>query len=347
MPSRNPEESFRARLITNEKRAWLRPMTTGEVIDTALRLYQRTAWLILGLTAVPTLLCYSALVFFEVAVLPGLFTTKAPGQFSAEIAELAVVLTVCALVAGPLFCLGLAWSTGVVVSVTQSVLHGSTPNRDSSQASGRASMVVVAKTLGKTLLISTVPILLAGVFLAVGFMLENNKSLGGFATVVASLAASGCVLVGTIAFPLAWNIHALVPVVCVIEKLDAKASMKRSRSLMGYHRGHPSGSSVTFSIGFLLLLVGAPLLVSLMAVLELTQVSEFLRRGSVPLAVGQMLDGLIRGVPWYLTLWLLLPLWSCAMTVLYYDRIVRYEAYDVSMMLEDIKNEGRRSVLLR
>ena len=60
-----------------------------------------------------------------------------------------------------------------------------------------------------------------------------------------------------------------------------------------------------------------------------------------------MLEGMVFGVPTFVSLWLLLPLWSTAMTVLYYDRIVRIEAYDVSLILEDIKNESRRSVLLR
>ena len=41
------------------------------------------------------------------------------------------------------------------------------------------------------------------------------------------------------------------------------------------------------------------------------------------------------------------PIWTTAATVLYYDRIVRLEAYDVKVMVDDLSHANRRSVLLR
>jgi len=322
-------------------------MKTGEVVDTALRLYQQSAWLILQLTAVPVVLCYAAAVFVETVVLPGLLTGQANGRMAEELSELVAVLLVGLLVAGPLFSLGLGWASGIVVNISRALLHGTRPNRDEAKSVGASAMLAVSKALGLTLLYCLIGILISGVFMLIGMLIDKNGLAGEIGAAVSSLMAVMALVFGLVAFPVAWNARSLVPVITVIEQVPAKVAMKRSKGLMGYQRGHPSGFAVTVSICGIMLLVGLPLWYSLRGVMELMGVSRALANVDFVPGFGQMLEGMVLGVPTFVSLWLLLPLWSTAMTVLYYDRIVRLEAYDVSLILEDIKNESRRSVLLR
>lgn len=322
-------------------------MTNGELIDTSLRIYQRTAWTILKLTSVPMLLCYAGIVFLQSVVVPGLLSTQSKGPVANEMSELVAVLSVGLFIAGPLFCLGLGWATGVIVSVTRSLLHGVTLDVDAAQEAGKRAIVSVGRALILVICTGLIGIGIAGVFLLLGMNLEKQKGLGELGALAAAMVGITALAFGLIALPFAWNSRALVPVVTVIESLGPKEAVRRSKRLMSYVRGQTSATSLTVSVAAILGLVGLPLWFSLAGVIEMTHAGEWLASAETLRGLGQMFEGLIDGIPAYVSLWLLLPLWSIAMTVLYYDRIVRIEAYDVKLILEDTQRETHRSVLLR
>lgn len=347
MPKTSPEESFQSRLAVNEKRAWLRPLGTGETIDTALRLYQRSAWMVLRLTAIPMVVCLAAVVFFQSVVVPGLTTTRNAGSVGGEVTEIMVAIAIGVFVAGPLFCLGLGRATGTVVSLTTDLIHGRKIEIDSARAAASKSTGAVAASLALALATSLIGITIAGLIALFGMLLERQDSSGSLWSGVSGLFAGLAAVVGFITFPLAMNSRSLAPVVAVVEGKSGRQAVQRSRRLMKSFRGHTMADGVTVSVALILLLFGIPLYFSLQGIVEATGLKGLLSHWSPVPGVGQLLAGVADGMPVYLTMWLLLPLWPTAMTVLYYDRIVRFEAYDVQVMLEDIKNADRRSVLLR
>src|ERR1700735_1411383 len=86
----------------------MRIMNSSEVLDMALRIYQRLGLTFLRLTVVPALLCLASIGFVQNYVLPGLFMTKnngAPGQVLADVAG---ALGMAVFVGGPLFLLGVS-----------------------------------------------------------------------------------------------------------------------------------------------------------------------------------------------------------------------------------------------
>lgn len=326
--------------------AWLRPMSTGEMVDTALRLYQRSAWTVLKLTAIPVVLCYAAFVFLSSIVWPTLFTTSQAGVRS-EATDMALALLLGLLVAGPLFCLGLGWSAGIVVSVAKTILHGEKVAEAEAAKAGWSAMKPVAVGLAKTLLASAVYVGVGVVTVYLVSRIERSILGPDLFGLLSGLTALLLFVIGIIALPIAWHVRSLVPVLAVVEPTQVKNASKRSRFLMRSRKGHPGAEGLALSIVLIMLLVGFPLWGSLGAILELSGVlTKLLDWNPVP-GLGQFFSVLLEGLPAYVTLWLLLPFWATAMTVLYYDRVVRFETYDVNLMLEDIHRQKRRSVLLR
>lgn len=321
-------------------------MSTGEMVDTALRLYQRSAWTVLKLTTVPVVLCYAAFVFLSTIVWPTLFTTSQTGGQS-EATDIATALLFGLLVAGPLFCLGLGWSSGIVVSVAKSILHGEKVVEADAAKAGWTAMKPVAIILGKMLLASAAYVGATALIVFAVAAVERTVVGPDLFGLISGLVALFLSVIGVIGLPIAWHVRSLVPVLAVIENAKGRDASKRSRFLMRFRKGHPGAEGLALAIILLMLLVGIPLWGSLGALIDLSGgLTNVLDWNPVP-GLGQFLSVLIEGLPAYVTLWLLLPFWATAMTVLYYDRIVRFETYDVNLMLEDIHRQKRRSVLLR
>lgn len=122
--SAEPRRIISFKVIGFERRAALRPMEPGQVIDLALRIFQRNTWTALRLTAHPIALCQAGVTFVSVVVAPELFSSKSPGNIGTEVGELVFAITIAVLVALPLFCFGFGRSVSLVASLTSAAIHG-------------------------------------------------------------------------------------------------------------------------------------------------------------------------------------------------------------------------------
>jgi hypothetical protein len=46
-------------------------------------------------------------------------------------------------------------------------------------------------------------------------------------------------------------------------------------------------------------------------------------------------------LPYFLVIWTLMPLWAIATTIIYYDRRIRLEGYDIEALAEDVWRADR------
>ena len=111
-----------------DRRARLRPMTGMEVVDVAVRAYQLLGSTILRLTAVPTLLCVSALAFVTGYVLPKLLVTESAGSVTGQVQEVVFALVLIIAIGGPLFLIGSSYSSAIITSLVSDFMVGNVPN---------------------------------------------------------------------------------------------------------------------------------------------------------------------------------------------------------------------------
>lgn len=335
-----------ARMSVVERHAWLRPMSAGEAIDLALRCYQRSAWSLLKLTAVPMAVAFSGIVFVAIVVLPGLFTTSAPRSAGVEAGELLVSLVLGFAVGLPLVFAGVGTVLGTVTKATADVLDGRAVDEAKAVEAGRTSLRAVFSGIVRVFFVGCVFFLLAGGFAVVGTLL--GQSMGSeLASSLSALMVGLSVMAGMVFAPLWMNTRALLPAVAVLENVGSKEAGKRSAHLMKRYRGQASADGVTFGVFLLLVFLGAVLGASMFFLIQLTGIGGRIEAWVTVAGLSQLLGQLVSYLPGFVCLWLLVPFWGTAMTVLYFDRRVRVEALDVQVMINDINNADRRALLLR
>ena len=335
-----------ARMSVVERHAWLRPMTSGEAIDLALRCYQRSAWNLLKLTASPLAFAYCGVVFMGIVVAPGLFTTGARGVAGVEIGEIFVTLVLALVVGLPLIFAGLGSVFGIVTRATSDVLDGRPVDEVAALRAGRVSLRAVFVGILRVFFTACLFFLLAGAFALIGMLTEAATGASETAGLAAGMAGL-CVLIGVVFAPLWMNARSLLPAVVVLEGLGAKEAARRSAYLMKRHRGQGNADGVTAGVFLLLVFLGAVLGTSLGLVLQLTGLVGRIESWVTVAGLSQLVGQVVAALPGYVCLWFLVPFWGTAMTVLYYDRRVRLEALDVQVMINDINNADRRAILLR
>lgn len=330
-----------------EKRAILKPMDAGEAIDLGLRIYQKIAPLALKSTLVPMAICQAALTFGIDVVAPEVFLTRHGGDLKGELGEIVFALAVVLVVAAPLFCFGMARAMSSVASLASDVVLGKRPDPELADERSRRSAGVATLVVGSVLFWSSLMFLVSGAFAVVGLILDLKDPTS---SLTVGLTTGIAVLILPVAFgaiPFILRANALAPVVSAIEGGSAKSALKRSRSLMRTHVGQGNTTTMLILNAMILAIVGSGLWSSLDFILEKSGLALIVSQWNVLPGSGQILQLALNSLPMFLTLWLLAPIWTTAATVLYYDRIVRLEAYDVKVMVDDLSHANRRSVLLR
>ncbi|MBI5705862.1 MAG: hypothetical protein HZC36_02610 [Armatimonadetes bacterium] len=330
------------RTSRTSRRERLRPMTSSEVLDMALSVYQALGWTILKLTALPTVFCLASVAFVWEYVLPSFGLTNHPSDVKAQVGEAAATIGVGIGVGGPLFLLGLAYSSGVVVTLVSDHMLGRTPNAASAAASG-------LRVLRRLFLLMLYEVMVgwSGVLAATGLLMVSAlmpaDATGDAWAAAATGTALFAYLIGFIVLPAVLVRHALAPAVCVLESLGSRATAKRSVALMKATPWQPSGYPAAWLITVCVLLLILLLLPGLSAGLGAIGISSDLHLvPSIPL-LDMLLARAIEQVPSYLAIWTLVPVWCAGVTILYYERRVRLEGFDIEALAADVRQADRRS----
>jgi len=310
-------------------------MTVSEILDAGIRNYQLLGRTFLKVSALPTLFCLAAVAFVSEFIGPNLFTTNNPNQWSAQVGEVAIQLILALFVGGPLFLIGASMCTASVCSLTADSFIGDVPSEAAAIQASRRVLPTLMRVHLKELLLALSGFIVSVLLLFLSAWLSNVTSQDALWTGVVAFVGVVGMMAGFVVLLWVISIHALASPIAVIEGKGAKLAGKRSAELMGGRYPIPSGNSAVWNLYSLLLLVWIVLGTTDAIVFGTfdvgTRVGELL--SAIPFA--GFLERAIEYIGTYLTLWLTMPLWASVITVIYFERRIRLEGFDVETLAAD------------
>ncbi len=324
------------RSYRTERRLRLRALKGSEALDLAARAYQQTGRPMLQVVALPTLFCLAGFAFFWSYAFPALWTTRNPGNTQGQLAEAAIAMALAMFVAAPLFLIGASFATAVTTRLVADYMVGNVPHIEGALRAARAKLGAMLKLLFREMLVGSAFFLAAmGLLMASAFItVANPDSLEGPATIAA--IATFAFFVGFLWVPIVLCRNALAPAAMMMENLPSKAAMKRSHHLLKGEARHPSGYESLFNgliLIALLYLLGGWGLYALSAELG---IGAFLADKVVGSGWTDLLDAAFGYLPWYLVIWVTVPLWATICTIVYFERRVRKEGFDIEILAQDV-----------
>lgn len=318
-------------------------MDSGEVLDLALRLYQSIGLVMLKATALPSVFCFAAIAFITEFSIPMLFFTRTPGSTSGQIGEALATLGIGVAVGGPLFLIGIAYAAGVIVHLVSDYIGGRSPSEASAHRGAR-------QRLGSLLLFNARDLIQAWSGMLLGFgglvagavladLLPGNDMWPALATLVAVFAFVAAL------FIMPWILarHALAPAVICLEGQRPGPAIRRSIDLMRGMGWAPSGYFtivLLYCVELLLLLliwIGAGASLGLVQSILDAQAMQ-----SWPV-IGVVLVKMLELAPLFVAIWTVIPVWFTTTTLLYFERRIRLEGYDIQLLAQEVWRSDRQS----
>jgi len=298
------------------------------------------------MTLVPMLFCYAGLVFLATFVLPRITQTNQPGQIAGQVVEVLLAYVVGLFVALPLFVVGLGYASGLNVRLVSDFMLGNPVSLDEARSAASASAQVMTRLLFSIFFRSLFFLLLAGALLIASAVLEAQGLSDSVVFLFASMTSIGAIVIGFLAVPIILCMYALCPPVAAIERIPAKECLARGKALMKSHRFQTGASESVVAVWLILIFVALAVYFGVGMIIGLTGLGDWLTNLLSIGPLGMVVSSVLEMLPAYLTLWLVLPVWSSVTTILYYDRRVRLEALDIWMLADDVLKADRKTVLL-
>lgn len=321
----------------------LRPMTSMEIIDAALRIYQQLGLSFLRLSVVPALLCLSSIAFVLEYVIPGLFYSQDSGNFLVHVGNVLLAMALAVFVGGPLFLAGLSYTSCLVVGMVSDYTVGNAVDAAAAREAAIKAMPRLFRVTMRELMIAFVWILPGTAITLYGIYLtshtDQRSPVAGIAAMMGLLAigAGGIVSLTVLAN------DAVAPPVAVLENLGASQAGKRARSLMKRAPMHGNGSSAVYGLYATIAFIGFAMWIGLSFSLSLLHVDDLLKHTLFGLPFGVVLRTALALVPSFFALWTIIPLWAIAVTLIYFDRRIRLEGFDIEILARNLARSSRKS----
>ncbi len=321
----------------------MRLMKASEMLDTALRIYQRLGLTYLRLSYIPALFCLAAVGFVLNFVVPRLFTTQNNSGGTQLLGEVAIGLGMAVFIGGPLFLMGLSYTTSLVVQIVSDFMLGNPLDEHKAIKIARTVLPKLFIVNLKELCLSLSGVIFSTAIMGVGgYISRTTPDSDATAGIVVGIGGLG-MCVGILIFLHIVATDSLAVPVAVLEGASARQSSKRSRSLLKKAGYHPSGLSAIWSLYGKLLLVAFVLEAGIYFFFIVLSVRERLSSllSDIP---GQAL--ILRAfdlVPTFLVIWTLIPIWASVITIVYYERRVRLEGFDIDVLASEISQHADAS----
>lgn len=286
----------------------------------------------LKLTAVPALFATAAIYFLLAFVMPMFTETSDASNINVQIGEALMVLALTVFVALPLIIFAMSFASALVSALVADFMVGNVPNPDESRSKALGSMMKIFFFGVREALLGSGGFILGTLLLMGSALMPDSGDSGGF---VAALGILG-IVAGCIAMPIVYGYESLAVPAILVEKLGVAAAARRSRALMKQVSRQPGGLQYVFNAyGMLFLMmvfvgIGIGMTFGMAAVFE---------SGADLLAVverNEIANQLLTILPVFLTVWFLIPIWATMTTILYFERRVRLEGYDIETLARDV-----------
>ncbi|HVT14489.1 MAG TPA: hypothetical protein VHE55_19670 [Fimbriimonadaceae bacterium] len=324
-----------------DRRNRLRLMTGNEIIDVAIRVYQVLGWTFLKSTIVPSLFCLASVTFFLRYVWPSYFVTKSPGSQSAQILEMVSTTGLALFVAAPLFILGVSYTQVLVANLVSDYMVGNVPSSSAADEKGRELLPKLFWLNLREVLLACSGILVSlGLLALAAYISSATTETDATAGIVVLFAWLGFAA-GGIFFLAVVVRHSLAPVIMALEGKSIGEAAKRSVSLLKTYGMHSGGYSAVTSVMALLLLLWMLIGGGISISIQLIGLPDLLRSGVSGLPFSSVFIEALGLLPTFLVMWTLTPVWAATTTIIYYDRRIRLEGYDIEALAEDVWRADR------
>jgi len=313
-------------------------MNNGEVLDSGLRVYRNLGLTFLRLTAGPSVFCLAGIAFVLLFVLPSLGWTHHGGSINGQLGEMATAIALALLVGGPLFLLGTSYICALIVHLTSDYMLGREINPEAAQRSAISITPTLVAVAFREMVMSTSGMLIAIAMMGVGGFLSQYVStdspLAGLLVLI-----GGCGMVaGFIYFMHILTSHSLVPAVAIIEKLKCGMAGKRSLYLL---KGQAGGS--LWNVAAFLGVAGAIEWGGFWLLFQMLNVPEHLKGLFLNIPFQGIWTYAVDLIPPFLVVWTLMPIWAVCVTIVYYERRIRLEGFDIEALADEIVRNRQKS----
>jgi hypothetical protein len=337
------ERFFMERTARNNRRARLRTMSSSEILDTAVRTYQQLGWTFLKLTIVPSLFTLSALAFVRHYILPSFLSTKDASSLATQYGEVAIAIALAIFVGGPLLIVGVSATTAIVTQLVADYMLGNVPSPDAAVRAARNTIFTLTKVHLRELFLACGGILAAFALSILSSMLDQTTSNENLvAGVVAFFAIVGFV-VGGVIFLVVVSRHALAAPVAVLEGVKAKQASRRSVVLMKGQGPIPSGYGSIWSLYTILFVLALLMVSGLTGFLSMVGFPDRFESYLDNVPFGGLLIEAMGLIPLFLWVWTTVPVWAVTVAIVYYERRIRLEGYDIEALAADVWRSDRQS----
>ncbi len=310
-------------------------MTTNEMADAAIRAYRALGGPCLRLTAVPALFATAAVYFLFSYVLPMMTQTSDANNLKVQVGEAILILALAIGVALPLVIFALAFSSALVTALVADFMVGNLPDPDSSRNLALKNIVRIFFFGIREAILGSGGLILGSLLLMSSALVGGADTSNDFGGLISILGVLG-ITVGFIMLPLVYGFESLAIPAMMVEGIGVKAGAKRSRTLMKSSFRQPGGFGYVINalatLFFLLLFLGA----GFFATIGLLSSFEAGSAALEPLQRNPLYSAVFAIVPTFLTIWLLVPVWATMTTILYFERRVRLEGYDIETLGRDV-----------
>lgn len=318
-------------------------MTNGEMYDTSVGAYQSLGTTILKLTALPTLFCVAAFSFVTGYIFPLLFSTESETNIGAQLLEVVLAIALAFAVGGPLLLIGASLAGAIITSLVSDYMIGNVPSVEAATRTARRLLPKMFLLALRALLVSSVGFLLSIVILMVSALIaEQGGSTDDLSGLIAGVGILG-LWVGIILFPIFLSRYALSIPVLVLEGTGVKAAVQRSAQLLRSSPYFSSAYNTVLGLCFLVFLLWLLMWGGLSGIFSMLDVSAWLRNATTGTAWYDLARMAMDVLPWFMSMWIVIPIWCTTCTILYYERRTRLEGYDIEALAQDVWRADKQS----
>ena len=308
-----------------------------------MRVYQNFGWTLLRATAIPALFCFVAIAFVNEYVLPGLFQTSDASNTATQIGEAISAAALAIAVGGPLLLIGVSYASAVTVYLVADFIGGQVPNVNGAHSRAR-------KSLGKLLLLNVRELfqawsglIIAFVALAASAALSQVLPQDNLWPALAGLIAVFGFIAGFFVLPFVLARHSLAPTIICIEGKKTGESIRRSLDMLRGSPWTPSGFGTIMMLFCVEVFLVLMIWIGASASLGLFQSFEHAKALADWPVVGALLEKALGLFPFFLAVWTVIPVWTTTTTLLYYERRIRLEGYDILSLAQEVWRTDRQS----